>query len=52
MKSGRMTWAGHVAHKRDMTNAYRILVGETEGNRSLGRQRRRGKIILEWIVGK
>jgi len=26
MKSRRMRWVGHVAHMRDMRNAYRILL--------------------------
>jgi hypothetical protein len=33
IKSKRMRWAGHMAH--------RILVGRPEGKRSLGRPRRR-----------
>jgi hypothetical protein len=32
-----MRWAGHVASMREKRNAYRILVGEPEGKRSLGR---------------
>jgi hypothetical protein len=32
-------------------NAYRILVGTTEGKRSPGRPRRR-RVILKWILGK
>jgi hypothetical protein len=48
MKSRRITWAGHVARmgkrkkkKKKKKNAYRILVGEQEGKRTLGRLRRR-----------
>jgi hypothetical protein len=37
VKSRRMRWAGHVARKGEMRNAYRILVGK----RPLGRPRRR-----------
>jgi hypothetical protein len=33
-------------------NAHSNLVGKPEGKRPLGRSRRRGKIILEWIIGK
>jgi hypothetical protein len=33
MKSRRMIWVGHVAHIGQMTNAYIILVRETEGKR-------------------
>jgi hypothetical protein len=39
--SRRMRWAGHVASMGHKRNAYRILVGKPEGNRSLGRQRRK-----------
>jgi hypothetical protein len=31
---------------------YRVLVGKTEGNRPLGRPRRRWRIILRWIFRK
>jgi len=34
--------AGHVAHNGAL-NAYRILVGESEGKRPLGRRGRRGE---------
>jgi hypothetical protein len=37
-KSRRMRWAGHVA-RMGATNAYRILVGKSEGKRPLGRPR-------------
>jgi hypothetical protein len=36
-----MRWAGHVARMGEKRNAYMILVGKTEGKRSLGRSRRR-----------
>jgi hypothetical protein len=41
IKSRRMRWAGHVTRMRDMRNAYRILVGNAEGYKLLGRPRRR-----------
>jgi hypothetical protein len=41
IKSRRMRWAGHVARMGDKRNAYGILVGNPEGNRLLGRPRRR-----------
>jgi hypothetical protein len=41
IKSRRMQWAGHVARMGETRNAYTILVGEPEGNRPLGRPRRR-----------
>jgi hypothetical protein len=41
IKSRRMRWAGHVARMGEKRNSYRILVGKPEGNRPLGRPRRR-----------
>jgi hypothetical protein len=41
IQSRRMRWAGHVARMGAKRNAYRILVGKPEGNRPLGRPRRR-----------
>jgi hypothetical protein len=41
IKSRRMRWAGYVARMREKRNAYRILMGKTEGKRPLGRPRRR-----------
>jgi hypothetical protein len=41
IKSRRMRWAGHVARMGVKWNAYRILVGNSEGKRLLGRPRRR-----------
>jgi hypothetical protein len=40
MKSRRMRWAGHVARMGEKRNAYRILLGKSEGKRPLGRPRR------------
>jgi hypothetical protein len=37
----RMGWAGHVARMGETTGAYRILVGKLEGQRPLGRLKRR-----------
>jgi hypothetical protein len=39
IKSRRMRWEGYVAHMRGKMNAYRILVGDPEGMRQLGRVR-------------
>jgi hypothetical protein len=36
-----MRWAGHVARKGKKRNTYRLLVGNPEGKRPLGRPRRR-----------
>jgi hypothetical protein len=41
IKSRRMRWAGHAARMGERRNAYRILVGNPEGRRPLGRPRRR-----------
>jgi hypothetical protein len=41
IKSMRMRWAGHVARMGETRNAYRILEGEPEGKRPLGRPRHR-----------
>jgi hypothetical protein len=41
IKSRRMRWAGHVAHRGEERDAYRVLVGKPEGKRPLGRPRRR-----------
>jgi hypothetical protein len=36
-----MRWAGHVAQMGPKRNAYRILVGMSEGKKPLGRPKRR-----------
>jgi hypothetical protein len=41
IKSRRLRWAGHVARMGEKRNEYRILVGNPEGKRPLGRPRRR-----------
>jgi hypothetical protein len=41
IKSRRMRWAGHATRMGERRNAYRILVGNPEGRRPLGRPRRR-----------
>ena len=41
LKSRRLSWAGHVARMEQSRNAYRVLVGEPEGKRPLGRPRHR-----------
>jgi hypothetical protein len=40
-KSRRMRWAGHVARMGEDRAVHRVLVGEPEGKRPLGRPRRR-----------
>jgi hypothetical protein len=32
--SRRMRWAGHLARMRERRNAYRILVGKSEGKKT------------------
>ena len=39
IKSRSMSWAGHVAHMRDRTGAYRVLMGRPDGKSPLGRPR-------------
>ena len=41
IKSRRMRWAGHVACMEERRGVHKVLVGKLEGNRSLGRPRRR-----------
>jgi hypothetical protein len=41
MKSRRMRWAGHVARMGERRGVYRVLVGKPEGERALGRPKRR-----------
>jgi hypothetical protein len=50
IKSRRMRWAGHVALMGEMWNAYRILVGEPEGKRPLGRQSCKWWTVFKWIL--
>jgi hypothetical protein len=41
VKSRRMRWAGHVARMGERRGVHRVLVGQPEGTRPLGRSRRR-----------
>jgi hypothetical protein len=50
IKSRRMRWTGYVARMGEKRNAYRILVGNPEGKRPLGRQDVGGWTILKWIL--
>ena len=49
IKSRRMRWAGHVTRMEEGRGAHKVLVGKPEGNRPLGRLRRRweGNIKLD-----
>jgi hypothetical protein len=41
IKAMRLGWAGHVARMGEGRSVYRVLVGNPEGKRPLGRPRRR-----------
>jgi hypothetical protein len=41
IKSRRMRWAGRIARMVGMRNGYNILFGKPDGNRPVGRARRR-----------
>ena len=60
IKSRRMRWAGNVARMGEERGMYRVLVGEPEGRRPLGRASRRwmdirmdlqevGRGYMDWI---
>jgi len=44
-----MRWDGHVAHMGEEREVHRVLLGEPEGRRPLGRPGVDGWIILGWI---
>jgi hypothetical protein len=52
IESRRMRWATYVACMGEMRNVLKILVGDPEGKRPVGRPRRRWEIILERILNK
>jgi hypothetical protein len=41
MKKRKMRWAGNIMRMREMSNSSNILVGKPEGERPVGRPRRR-----------
>jgi hypothetical protein len=41
IKCRRMRWAGHVAQIGEKSNAYRLLIGKSEGKRPEGSPRHR-----------
>jgi hypothetical protein len=47
-----MRWAWHLACTGKMRNAYNILVGKPERNRTFEELGVDERIILEWILGK
>jgi hypothetical protein len=48
IKLGRMEWVGHVTRMRKVNNVYKIVVGNSQGEKSLERPERHGRIISEW----
>jgi hypothetical protein len=50
IKSRRMRWAGHVVRLGEKRNAYRILMGEPEEKRPLGRPRRMWVDNIKWLL--
>jgi hypothetical protein len=47
IKSRGISWVGYVVLMGEKRNAYRILVGKSEGKRPLGRHRRKGVDIIK-----
>ena len=45
-----MRWAGHVVRMGEERAVYRVLVGKPEGNRLLGRPRRRRNYNLKMDI--
>jgi hypothetical protein len=43
---------GHVAHRGEIRNAYRVLVGKPEVKKHLEETGIDGRMILKWILGK
>jgi hypothetical protein len=52
VKSMRIRWAGYIARMGERMNAYRILVGNPEGRKPLGRPRRRWMDNIKMDVRK
>jgi hypothetical protein len=52
LKSRRMKWAGHVAGMVKNRNAYRLLVGKLEGQRSQRRPRHRWMDNIKMDLGE
>jgi hypothetical protein len=47
-----MRWAGYAIRMSETRNPYRVLVGKTKVNTTLGRPRSNGRIILGLILEK
>ena len=52
IKSRRMRWAGHVARIGERRGVYRVLVGKPEGERPLGRPKRRWENNIKMDIRK
>ena len=52
IRSIRLRWPGHVARMEESRSAIKIFTGTPAGKRPLGRPRRNGRTILEWILKK
>jgi hypothetical protein len=52
IKSRRMRWVGHVAHVGEGRDIHRVLVGVPEGQRPLGRPRRRWEDNIKMDLGE
>jgi hypothetical protein len=52
IKSRRIRWSGHVAEMVEDRNAYRLLVGNPERKRPLGRPRRRWVDNIRMYIGE
>jgi len=50
IKSRRMRWVGHVAHMRERTGAYRVLVGRPKRGRPLRRPMHKMDFQEGWRV--
>jgi hypothetical protein len=50
IKTRRMRWAGHGARMGEGRDVYRVLVGEPEGRRPLGRPRHRWENNIEMNI--
>jgi hypothetical protein len=52
IKSRRMRWAGHVMRMWEMRNACKMLVGKTEGKKSLEKHRHIWEDNIKMGLGK
>jgi hypothetical protein len=52
IKSRRIAWAEHDKRIEETKNLHKILVGENEGKRPLGRHRRGWEDTIKNIFGK